>query len=115
MQTHPVSIVVMDVGAFKVGRSTSCDRDAAALRAGRARGSVPLGRWKKVQGQFKMHAHRTSSSVVMDIAAFKVSHCPNLNSDATALRAARMRSSSIGEERQQKVQRACTHLLRRKS
>jgi hypothetical protein len=36
----------------------------------------------KVQGKFKMQAHITSG-VVMDIAAFKVSHSPNR--DATAL------------------------------
>ena len=30
------------------------------------------GRWMKVQGRFKMQAHR--NSVVMDVAAFKVSH-----------------------------------------
>jgi hypothetical protein len=46
----------------------------------------------KVQGKFKMQAHR-SSGVVMDIAAFKVSH--SADKDATALRAARARSSSI--------------------
>ena len=39
-----------------------------------------------------MQAHPTSS-VVMDIAAFEVSHSSDIN--ATALRAARARSSSI--------------------
>ena len=48
----------------------------------------------KVQGKFKMQAHIISSGVVMDIAAFKVSHSVDI--DATALRAARARSSSIG-------------------
>ena len=43
----------------------------------------------------KMQAHRTSG-VVMDIAAFKVSHSVGRDRDATALRAARARSSSIG-------------------
>jgi hypothetical protein len=47
----------------------------------------------KVQGEFKMQAHRISS-VVVDIAAFKVSH--SVDTDATALRAARVRSKSIG-------------------
>ena len=42
----------------------------------------------KVQGKFKMEAHPTSD-VVMDIAAFKVSHCVGVDIDATALRAAR--------------------------
>jgi len=54
--------------------------------------SIPLGQWMKVQGKFKMQAHPTSS-VVMDIAAFKNSH--SVDTDATALRAARARSSSI--------------------
>ena len=49
----------------------------------------------KVQGEFKMQAHRTSS-VVVDIAAFKVSHSVLCDIDATALRAERARSSSIG-------------------
>jgi hypothetical protein len=47
----------------------------------------------QVQGQFKMLAHN-SSGVVMDIAAFKFSH--SVVKDATALRAARAMSSSIG-------------------
>jgi hypothetical protein len=45
-----------------------------------------------VQGEFKMQAHRISS-VVVDIATYKVSH--SVDTDAAALRAARARSSSI--------------------
>ena len=48
----------------------------------------------KVQGEFKMQAHRISS-VVVDIAAFKVGHSVGFDMDATALRAARARSSYI--------------------
>ena len=48
----------------------------------------------KVQGKFKMQAH-IMSSVVMDVAAFKVSHSIGIDIDTTALRAARARSSSI--------------------
>ena len=61
----------------------------------------------KVQGKFKMQAH--SSCVVMDVAAFKVSHSVVIDIDATALRAARVRSSSIGamEEMSQKVHNIC--------
>ena len=44
---------------------------------------------------FRMQAHITSS-VVMDIAAFKVSHSVGFDTDATALPAARARSVSIG-------------------
>ena len=56
------------------------------------------------------------SSVVMDIAAFKVGlPSVRLDKDATALQAARARSSSIGamEETSGKVQNASTHRLRR--
>ena len=52
----------------------------------------------KVQGRFKMQAHR-SSGVVIDVAPFKVSHCVGIDKDATAtLRAARARSKSIGAQ-----------------
>ena len=42
-----------------------------------------------------MQAHKISD-VVMDIAAFKVSHCVGFDIDTTRLRAARVRSSSLG-------------------
>ena len=57
--------------------------------------SIPVGRWRKVQGEFKMQAHRRSS-VVMDIAAFKVSHCIGSDIDATSLQAEKARSASMG-------------------
>ena len=68
----------------------------------------------KVQGKFKMQAHITSV-VVMDVAAFKVSHSCDIG--AAALRAARVRSQSIGamEEMSGKVQNASTHILQRQS
>ena len=47
----------------------------------------------KDQGEFKMQAHPLSG-VVMDIAAFAVSHSVGIDIDATALRAGRARSSS---------------------
>ena len=49
----------------------------------------------------------------MNIAGFKVSHFAGIDIDATALRAARARSSSIGamEEMSGKVQNANTHPL----
>ena len=41
-----------------------------------------------VQGKIKMQAHPTSGGVVMDIAAFKVSHSVGVaHKDATALQA----------------------------
>jgi hypothetical protein len=49
----------------------------------------------KVHGQFKMQAH-IISGVVMDVAAFKVSHSVGCDIDATALPVARARSVSIG-------------------
>ena len=50
----------------------------------------------KVHGKFKMQAH-LSSGVVMDIAAFKVSHSVGIDIDATSsLRAGRARSNSMG-------------------
>ena len=60
-----------------------------------------------------MQAHMRSD-VVMDVAAFEVSHSVGTDIDATALRAARARSSSIGamEEMSGKVQNANTHALR---
>ena len=39
---------------------------------------------------------KIGSGVAMDIAAFKVGHSSGIDKDATALRAARARSSSIG-------------------
>ena len=49
----------------------------------------------QVRVKFKMQAD-IISGVVMDIAAFKISHSVGIDKDATALRAARARSSSIG-------------------
>ena len=40
----------------------------------------------KVQGKFKLQAHKRSG-VVMDVAAFKVSHSVGIDKDATALQA----------------------------
>ena len=42
-----------------------------------------------------MQAHRRSD-VVMDIAAFKVSHCVGSDIDATTLQAEKARSASMG-------------------
>jgi hypothetical protein len=122
MQAHSISSVVVDIAAFKVSHSIGPDIDTTTLRAARARSSsihrgngtlhawvrfgakltlpchdtpptvsIPLGRWMKVHGEFKMQAHITSS-VVVDIAAFKVCHSVGIDKNATALRAARARS-----------------------
>ena len=59
---------------------------------------------------FKMQAH-IIGVVVMDITAFKVSHSSGIGIDATALRAARARLSSIGalDESSRNVQNANAH------
>jgi hypothetical protein len=76
----------------------------------------------EVQGKFKMQAH-IISGVVIDIAAFEVSHSVGCakdavdidaasdDIDAAALRAARARSKSIGamDESSGQVQDANTH------
>ena len=59
--------------------------------------------------RFKVRAH-INNCVGLDIAVFKVSHPVGIDKDATALRAARARSSSIGamDESSGKVRR-CKH------
>ena len=111
-QAHIESLIRVDIGVGQ--RCRACDEESTALPAektstrnvplGRwnvthafdsqassptattqiAKVSIPAGKWKKVQGKLKMHAHR-SSSIVIDIAAFEVSHCVYL--DTTTLRA----------------------------
>jgi hypothetical protein len=49
----------------------------------------------KVQGKIKMRTHIMSRGVVVDVAAFKVSHSVGCDIDATALSTTRARSSSI--------------------
>ena len=88
---------------FKMQTLTGCDAKVVSTRTavgqfkGQFKGasSRASSRWMKVQGKFKMQAHPISV-VVMDIAAFKVSHSAGITDiDATALRAARASSSSI--------------------
>jgi len=92
MQAHRISSVVVDIAAFKVSHSVGSDIDATtALQAARVR-SKSIGAMDESSGKVQdlMQAH-PSRSVVMDIAAFKVSH--SIDKDAAALRA---RSVSIG-------------------
>ena len=63
-----------------------------------------------------MQAH-PRSSVVMDVAAFKISHSVVVYKDAAALRAARARLSSIGamgalDESSRNVQNVSAHCAR---
>ena len=101
------TLVLVSVAVPETKRPPPCREEASGRH-------LPLGRWMKVQGEFKMQAHITSG-VVMDIAAFKVCHSVEFDKDATALRAARARSSStsIGAmgEMLRKVQTANTHIL----
>jgi hypothetical protein len=86
MKAHIIiSSVVMDVTAFKVSHSAGIDIDATtALRATRARSSSK-GAMDESSGKFKMKAH-IISSVVMDVAAFKVGNSVwKIDIDATAL------------------------------
>ena len=77
---------------FKMQALTSCDAKVMSTRTAIGQFKVSSrGRWMKVQGKFKIQAH-IINGVVMDVAAFKVSHSVDI--DATALRAVRARSSS---------------------
>ena len=98
-----------------------------SLRGKASAHNIPVGCWSELKegstgghlelpqhrGKFKMQAHRISG-VVMDIAAFKVGHSVGCDIDATgatALQAARARSSSIGamEEMSRQGQKASVH------
>ena len=101
---------------FKGANSYSILRTrGAALRQFSGASSHPntLRKHTRHTGKSAGQAHR-SSSVVMDIAAFKVSHCANTDVDATTLQAEKARSASIGamDEKSEKVQNANTHTLR---
>ena len=62
-----------------------------------------VGQWMKVQGKFKMQGH-SRSGVVMDIAAFKVSHSVVIDRDATTLQAEKARSALM-----ERYTKASTH------
>ena len=120
---HLASLISVDVGVGQRCRAKDCKSPSATLptmstrnvpagqwnvthgfdsreilptarQLTRATVSISVGRWMKVQGKFKTQAHFLSC-VVMNIAAFKVSHSSGTDIDATALRAARARLSSI--------------------
>ena len=75
----------------------------------RERGQASWGRWiqGKISSRCKPHINR---GIVVEIAAFKVSHGAFIDKYTTALRAARARSSSTGalEERSRQGQKANT-------
>eukprot|EP00964_Phaeocystis_antarctica_P138872 scaffold103534_cov74-Phaeocystis_antarctica.AAC.2 len=91
-------------------RCRARDEESSAMLPTTSTRNVPAGRWMTVQGIFKMRAH-IMSGIVMDVAAFKVSHTVGSDKDATTLRAARAGSSSIGalDEGSRHVQKASAH------
>ena len=88
MQAHKSSrssVVVMDIATFKVSHATYVDIHATTLQAKNRARDVPLGRWNvtcvgsackhsAMEESSKMQDHPSTSGVVMDIAADKVSH-----------------------------------------
>eukprot|EP00964_Phaeocystis_antarctica_P079572 scaffold49583_cov71-Phaeocystis_antarctica.AAC.3 len=89
---HPVvGLIIVHVGVSQ--RCRAIDKESSAPLPTMSTRNVPAGRWMKVQGEFKMQAN-IASGVVIDIAAFKVSHSVDI--DASALPVARARSVSIG-------------------
>jgi len=105
-QAHKMCLVLVHIRLVQRRFASKSNVDATTLPSVSTR-NVPSGQWMKIQGNFKMQAHITSG-VVMDVAAFKVSHSVDI--DAAALRAARARSKSIGpmDEMSQKSSK-CKH------
>ena len=87
--------------------STGTKTHSAPLHTKERGVSSSVGRWRKVQGNFKMQAHEKiiPSGVVMDTAAFKVGHSIGCDIDATTLRAARARLISIGGEMEKRARK----------
>ena len=67
---------------------TICDAEVVSTRTQQSVSSraSSRGRWMKVQGKGRRQAH-VRSRVVMDIAAFKISHSTAFDRYTTALRA----------------------------
>jgi len=86
-----------NVYKFKIQALTSCDAKITSTRtaAGQFKGQFK-GAIDENSGEVQdASTHIRSGGVVMDIAAYKVCHSLGPDIDATALRAARARSSSI--------------------
>ena len=86
MQAHRRSLIRVHAGVGQ--RCRARDVESSAILPPRSTRNVPAGRWMNVQVKFKMQAD-IISGVVMDIAAFKVSHSVGCDKDSTALRIAR--------------------------
>ena len=78
---HHASLISVHVGVGQRCRAVGVESPALPNMSMR---NVPAGRWMKVQGKFKMQAD-IISGVVMDTAAFKISHSGGQDAYATAL------------------------------
>ena len=94
--TMIVHDVAMDIAADKVNHAVDINIDATGLQAARARSIGALEDFFKMQAHISSHAVvavvRISShavvlvvAVLIDIAAFKVSHCVGCDKNAAAL------------------------------
>ena len=98
LRTHKAAYSSQFSGAMDYTRVRIAGKLTDCHKTHIAEVSIPVGRWMRVeersrckhtqtvQGQFKMQAHRFMD-IVMDIAAFKVSH--SFDQDATALQGSR--------------------------
>ena len=104
-QTHCFSPIIVHIGVDQ--RCCADDVESSAILPTMSTHVTSSGVMDASSGKAHMR-----SGVVMDTAAFKVSHSVGIDKYATTLRAARARSSSIGamDERSEKVQR-CKHTL----
>ena len=90
-RANPRSLIIVHVGVGQRCRAQD-EESPASLPTIRTR-DVPSGCWMKVQGKFKMQA-RSISGIVVDIAAFKVSHSFDQYATAQDLQAARERGQA---------------------
>ena len=88
-RAHIASLILVHIGVGQ--RCRALNVESPALLPTTSTRNVPAGRWMKGQGKGGRRAH-IISEVVMDIAAFKVSHCVERDIDATALPVTRARS-----------------------
>ena len=91
--THHACLVRIHVGVNQ--RCRALDVDPPTLPAARTNVSLHRAMDESSGKVYKASTH-VACGVVMDIAAFKVSHSVGIDEDATALPAARTRSASIG-------------------
>eukprot|EP00964_Phaeocystis_antarctica_P161347 scaffold133318_cov72-Phaeocystis_antarctica.AAC.2 len=81
-RAHIFSLISVHVGVGQ--RCRAPDGESPATLPTTSTRNVPAGRWMQVRRKFKMQAD-IISGVVMDIAAFKISHSVGPDAHATAL------------------------------